>query len=193
MNRCRVELSVLHGRKERPALWRARRSGHTLLRAGGSLRIVPGGGCRDGTGRAVDGGWEAGKVRVWRRSGESFQRCGLGPRLEGLAHHILKAVEQHDQICALDNHGSERLFLLPLQPSLALQLIITSLFRFGESPLHQCQFIWFLLVPEWAYDSGLANQCKLSLSTHGGLVLPPPPCRYQNPQVPYIKWHRVCI
>lgn len=107
MNRCRVELSVLHRRKERPALWRARRSGHTLPLAGGSLCIVPGGRWRDGTGQATDGGWKAGKVGVWRSNGESFQRCGLGPHLEGLARHILKAVEQQDQICAADNLGRQ--------------------------------------------------------------------------------------
>ena len=111
-----------------------------------------------------------GKQEAWGCGGsdkDSLPRWGLGPHLQGLAYHILKAVEQGDQICVSDNHCSEQLFLFPLQPSLALQLVIISLFCLEETPPHHCQFIRFLPVPEWTYDSGLADKCKLSLSTKG--------------------------
>lgn len=150
-----------------------------------------------------DGG--AGQVKPWAvgsrkhegSDGDSLRRWGLGPHLEGLAHHILKAVEQCDQIYVSDNHYSEQLFLFPLQPSLALQLVIISLFCLEETPLHHCQFIWFLAISEWTYDSGLADECKLSLSTKGHWSLHPEDTKIHRCSSPLFKMakclHITCI
>ena len=138
-----------------------------------------------------------GKQEAWGCGGsdkDSLLRWGPGPHLEGLAHHILKTVEQGDQICVSDNHCSEQLFLFPLQPSLALQLVIISLFCLEETPppttassYGSFQSPSGPMIQAWP----ISVNCPSAPKGIGPPTLRIP--KSTDVQVPYLKRRSVCI